>query len=81
MEGCRLPSCCSIDQQSLSLLAQLRQGRAIDALGAEDIDVVQFRELFGRECLCRPEHHVTGIVDHDIETPLLGNDFCDRRID
>jgi hypothetical protein len=36
--------------------------------------------LFGRECLCRPEHHVTGIVDHDIETPLLGNDFCDRRI-
>src|SRR5258707_2897418 len=69
------------DQQSLSLLAQLRQGRAIDTLGAEDIDVVEFRELFGREGFRRPEHHVTRVVDHHIETPLLGYHSCDRSVD
>src|SRR5712671_2078315 len=69
------------DQQSLSLLAQLRQGRAIDTLGAEDIDVVEFRELFGREGFRRPEHHVTGIVDHHIEASLLGHHSCDRSVD
>jgi hypothetical protein len=65
------------------LLAQLRQSRAIDTLGAEDIDVVEFCELFGGERFCRPEHHVTGVVHHHIEASVLGNypgDGCVDRL-
>ncbi len=63
------------------MLAQLRQGGTIDTLGAEDVDVVEFRELLGREGLRRPEHHMTRVVHHDIETSLLGDDPGDGRID
>jgi hypothetical protein len=58
----------------------LRQRRTIDALGAQDVDVIELGELFRRECLRRAEHHVTGIVHDDIEAALLGDDLRDRRV-
>jgi hypothetical protein len=58
----------------------LRQSRTIDTLGAEHVDVVELRELFRRERFRRSERHVTGVVNHDIETSLLGHDLADGRI-
>jgi hypothetical protein len=58
----------------------LRQRRTIDTLGAEDVDVVEFDELFGGKCFRRSERHVPGVVHHDVEPPLFGNDPGNRGI-
>ena len=38
-----------------SLFAQLRQGRAVHALRAQDVDVIQLRELFGVNASAGPK--------------------------
>jgi len=59
------------------LLTQLRQGSAVDALGRKHIDVEQLRKLLRRERFRRTERHVAGIVDHDVEASVVGDDLRD----
>jgi hypothetical protein len=63
------------------LAAQDRQGGAVDPLGGYDVDVVERRDLLGRECLGRTEHHVAGVVDHDVQAAVVGDDARNRGVD
>jgi len=49
-------------------------------LGRKYVDVVELRKLFRRERLRRTEGHVTGVVDHHIEAPIVGDDFRDTGL-
>lgn len=60
------------DQQALAATTHGRQDRAVDALGAEHVHVTLLGELLGREGLDRAEHHVTGVVDDDIDLAAFG---------
>lgn len=62
------------------MLAQLRQSRPVDTLSREHVDVVELRELLGGKGFRRAERHVTGVVDHDVEAPVLGDDFRDAGV-
>jgi len=69
-------------QQPLPATAHMRKRRAIDPLRAQNVDVVLLDELFRGEGLGGSEHHVSGVVDDDIEaTDLLQDlgDACFRR--
>jgi hypothetical protein len=57
----------------------VRQGGTIDALRAEHVDVVELGKLFRRECFGRPERHVTGVVNDDVQTAAVGQDLLDAR--
>ena len=50
-------------------------------MGAEDVHIVQFRQLLGLERFRGPESHMAGIVRHDIEVPMLLDDRGDAGID
>src|SRR6267143_6767702 len=60
-----------------SLFAQLRQSCAVYTLRAQDVDVIQLRELFGRESFGWTKNHVSGIVNDHVEATVLGNDLLD----
>jgi len=68
------------DHQSLLLLPQLGQSGPIDALRAQDVHVIEFRELFRGERLDRAEHHMARVVDHHIQTTVVFDDLRYRRI-
>lgn len=68
------------DQQSPALPPYLRKGGTVDALRAEDVHVVQVRQLLWREGLGGAEDHVTGIVHDDVDPAPLGYDATHRRI-
>jgi hypothetical protein len=55
----------------------MRQSSAVHPLCPEHVDVIKGGKLFGGECLGRAEHHVTGIVDDDVEAPVLIHDRGD----
>jgi hypothetical protein len=63
------------------LLAQLRQGGAIDPLGTEHVDVVELGELLGRKGLGRAEHHVAGVANDDVDVALLDDNLGDAGVD
>ncbi len=69
-----------IQTSSPSRSARICGNTAIDAVGAEHVDVILLGELLGRECLGRAEHHVSGIVD-DVDPTALGDDLIDGGID
>jgi hypothetical protein len=52
----------------------------VHALGRECVRVVDGGELLGGERLERPEHHVAGVVDDDVERRPLVEDAPDRRV-
>jgi hypothetical protein len=54
------------DQQPVALSAQVGQGRPVDALGGQDVDVVDVGDMLHREGLGRAEDHVPGVVDDDV---------------
>ena len=64
----------------LLLFAQLWESRTINALCAQNIDVVEFGKLFRCECFCWTKDHMSGIMDHNIQPPVVGDDLLDRRI-
>jgi hypothetical protein len=53
------------------LLADVRQCRAVDALGAEDIDVEQPGEFLRRERLAVAGVQVASVVHDDVQPPGL----------
>ena len=62
-------------------LAHMRQGGPVDPLGRQHVDVVELGELLGREGLGRPEGHVAGIVDDDVDAAVPGHDLGDGAVD
>jgi hypothetical protein len=68
-------------EEPVALRAQRRQDGAVDALGREHVRGVGGRELHGRERLGRAEHHVPGVVDHDIEPVGVAHDRADAPLD
>jgi len=52
--------CWTPDHQPLALFAQLRQSGTIHPLRAQDIDVIEFRQLFRCESFGRTKNHVSG---------------------
>lgn len=56
------------------------QHRPVHPLGAQDIDVVELRELFGREGFGRAEDHVPGVMDQHIDATTLPDDLADRSV-
>jgi ribosomal protein S18 acetylase RimI-like enzyme len=58
----------------------VRESGAVDALGAEHIDVVDVGQLLGCVGLERPEHHVTGVVEDDVEASALIDDAGDAGV-
>jgi hypothetical protein len=59
----------------------VRERRAVHALGAEHVDVVELGELLGREGLGRTEGHVASIVHDDVNPSVRGDDLRDASID
>jgi hypothetical protein len=59
------------------LSAQLRQGCAVHALGAEHIDVEEFGVLLWREGLGRAEHHMARVVHDHVDPAVCRDDFGD----
>jgi hypothetical protein len=59
----------------------MRKRRAVDALGAEHVDVVELGELLRCEGLRGAEHHVPGIVHDHVDAAVLGDDFRDAGVD
>ena len=57
------------------------QRSAVHPLSAKHIHVVELCELFGREGFSGTEHHVTSVVNHNVNAPLVFHDLVDRRID
>jgi hypothetical protein len=68
-------------RRPVALRAQVRQHRAVEPLGREDVDVVDGRELLDRERLGRPEHHVPRVVDDDVDPAGRGEDRGDGGVD
>src|SRR5438309_1589715 len=68
------------DHQSLLLPPQLGQSGPIDALRAQNVHVIEFRELFRGERLERAEHHVARVVNDHIQTTVVFDDLRYRRI-
>ena len=56
------------------------QHRPVHPLGAQYIDVVELRELLGREGFGRAEGHVPGIMDQHIDATTLPDDLADRSV-
>ncbi len=63
------------------MLAQVRQGGAIDPLGAEHVDVIELGELLRREGLGGAEHHVAGIMHDDVDAAVRGEDRGNAGVD
>jgi hypothetical protein len=57
------------------LLSKLGQRGTIDALCAQDIHVVWFRELFRRKRLGRAEDHMPGVMNNHIQPSVLLDDL------
>src|SRR6266850_8596377 len=66
------------NHQTLALLAQHRQSRAVHALCAQHVDVVKLRKLLRRKSLGRAKDHVSSVVNHDIEAPVLTHNALNR---
>ena len=63
------------------MFPQDRQSGAVHPLGAQHVDVVRLCKLLRRKSLGRTEHHVSRIVDHDVEAPGLDHDTLNRGND
>src|SRR5687767_3885483 len=59
----------------------MRERRAVHALRAQDVDVIELGELLRRKGLRRTQRHVTGVVDHHVDTAGLRNDRRDPVFD
>ena len=59
------------NNKSLALFAQNREGRTVDALCTEHVDVVKLGELFRGESFCRSIYHVACVVNRHIEPSIL----------
>ena len=59
----------------------MRQSHTIDALRTQNIDVIELGQLFWREPLRWAKDHVPGVVNHNIQTTVVGNDLLDCCID
>jgi len=57
----------------------VRQGSAVDALGAQHVDIVLLGQLVRREGLRRAVNHVAGVVDDDVEAPGVRQHMAHRR--
>ncbi len=64
----------------LALLAQLRQGGAIDPLRAQDVGIVKLGQLLRREGLRWSVGRMVGTMHHHIELVVSGNNLGDCRI-
>ena len=60
---------------------QVGQGRPVDALGGQHVDVVDLGDLLHRERLGRAEDHVPGVVDDDVQAPGIADGLLDRGVD
>jgi hypothetical protein len=58
----------------------MRQRGAVDALGAQDIDVVLLDILVWSEGFRRAEHHVAGVVHNDVQPASIGDDGGDAGL-
>jgi hypothetical protein len=52
----------------------VRQCGPVDPLSAQDVDIILLDELLWREGFRWAEHHMTGVVNDDIEVAGVGND-------
>jgi hypothetical protein len=59
----------------------VRKHGTIHALRAEDVDVVEFSELFWGKRLCRPKIHVSRVMDHHVDMAVSRDDFCYCAVD
>jgi hypothetical protein len=56
------------------------QSGAVDTLGAEHVGVVDVGNVFWGERLGRTCHHVSGVVNDDVEAPVFFDDRCDGGV-
>src|SRR6266850_6201624 len=68
------------NHQTLALLTQHRQSRAVHTLCAQHVDVVKVCKLLRRKSLGRAKDHVSSVVDHYIKPSVLAHDLLNRRI-
>jgi hypothetical protein len=59
----------------------VRQDRPVDPLGRQHVRVVDGRDLLDGERLGGAEHHVSGVVDDDVDAARFGQDCRDRGVD
>src|SRR5258707_1121609 len=62
------------DDQAMLLPAQLRECGPIYPLRTQDVDVVEFGQLFRSKGFGGTENHVASVVNHNIQSALAGHD-------
>jgi hypothetical protein len=65
------------DHQPSPVFPQDWKSGAVDPLCTQHIDVVELRELFGREGLSWTENHMTGVVNHYVEAARFTDNLTD----
>src|SRR6185437_5136125 len=71
-------SCCSTPKlQDPFFACATEECRTVHSLRAQDVDIIQLSELFGRESFGRTKNHVSGVVNDHVEATVLGNDLLD----
>jgi hypothetical protein len=72
--------CCSTPtRQALCPACATEAALHGSALGAQHVDVVQLRELFGRERFGWSKNHVARVMNDNVQTPVPRNDFLNTR--
>lgn len=59
----------------------MREHRAVHALSAQDVDVIELGELLRRKGFRGTKRHVTGVVDHHVNAACLRMDRRDTAFD
>lgn len=80
-DGETAPDRRDMDEQAAAALTHVRKDCAVEADGAEDVDVEQFARLLAGERLGEPVEQHPGVVDEDVDPARLGEDPFDGRID
>ena len=60
------------ENEACALLARYRQRRTVDALSAQNVHVIEFGKLLGCERFGRPKDHVPRVVNHNVQSAMLG---------